>query len=110
MKLFLPCLALPHTLLVRAEKLFEKLDVSADIIENCAKVSAVGMGMTGIPGVAAQVVTALAKKDIQILQAADSHTTIWVLVYEKDLNQAVNALHQEFQLNKTQHSQPKHKL
>lgn len=92
---------LPHTLLVRAEKLFEKLDVSADIIENCAKVSAVGMGMTGIPGVAAQVVTALAKKDIQILQAADSHTTIWVLVYEKDLNQAVNALHQEFQLTKS---------
>lgn len=92
---------LPHTLLGRAEKLFEKLDVSADIIENCAKVSAVGMGMTGIPGVAAQVVTALAKKDIQILQAADSHTTIWVLVYEKDLNQAVNALHQEFQLTKS---------
>ncbi|MHA6251243.1 aspartate kinase [Oceanobacillus sp. CAU 1775] len=92
---------LPKTLLNRAKFLFDKLNVYAEITENCAKVSAVGMGMSGIPGVAAKVVTALAKKDIQILQAADSHTTIWVLVYEKDLKLAVNALHDEFQLSGT---------
>ncbi|MBC8931427.1 ACT domain-containing protein, partial [Escherichia coli] len=31
-----------------------------------------------------------------ILQSADSHTTIWVLVREKDLISAVNALHDVF--------------
>ncbi|MGQ0518741.1 ACT domain-containing protein, partial [Bacillus sp. D-CC] len=57
--------------------------------EHCAKVSIVGAGMAGIPGVTAKIVTALAEKGIQILQSADSHTTIWVLVKETDLVEAI---------------------
>ena len=34
------------------------------------------------------------------MQSADSHTTIWVLVKQQDLNKAVNALHETFQLNR----------
>lgn len=68
--------------------------------EHCAKVSIVGAGMAGIPGVTAKIVTALAEKGIQILQSADSHTTIWVLVKEADLVEAVNALHSAFELSK----------
>ncbi len=56
--------------------------------------------MAGIPGVTAKIVTALAEKGIQILQSADSHTTIWVLVKETDLVEAVNALHSAFELSK----------
>lgn len=89
---------LPNSLLESAQALFKRLNIHADILKNCAKVSAVGAGMNGMPGIAAKIVTALAKKDIQILQAADSHTTIWVLIHEKDLKPSVNALHDAFRL------------
>ncbi|RHW36386.1 aspartate kinase [Neobacillus notoginsengisoli] len=64
----------------------------------CAKVSVVGAGMAGVPGVTAKIVTALAGQGIRILQSADSHTTIWVLVKQEDLVKAVNALHDAFEL------------
>lgn len=67
---------------------------------DCAKVSVVGAGMQGVPGVAAKIVTALSEQGIRILQSADSHTTIWVLVKQLDLGKAVNALHDAFQLEK----------
>lgn len=65
---------------------------------NCAKVSVVGAGMTGVPGVTARIVRSLREKKIEILQSADSHTTIWVLVKEDDVREAVNALHEAFEL------------
>lgn len=68
------------------------------VTRGCAKVSAVGAGMTGVPGVTAKIVSALSQNNIQILQSADSHTTIWVLVKEEDMVKAVNALHQMFHL------------
>lgn len=70
------------------------------IVRNCAKVSVVGAGMAGVPGVASKIVTALSERGIRILQSADSHTTIWVLVQEEDLVKAVNALHDAFELEK----------
>ena len=66
----------------------------------CAKVSVVGAGMQGVPGVASKIVTALSEQGIRILQSADSHTTIWVLVKQIDLSKAVNALHDAFHLEK----------
>lgn len=66
------------------------------VTRNCAKISAIGAGMAGVPGVMAHIVEALSTNDIQILQSADSHTTIWVLVAEKDMEKAVKALHQKF--------------
>lgn len=68
------------------------------IESHCAKVSVVGAGMAGVPGVTSKIVTALSEKGIRILQSADSHTTIWVLVKQDDLVLAVNALHDAFQL------------
>jgi len=65
---------------------------------NCAKVAVVGAAMTGIPGVMATVVAALNAQDINILQSGDSYTNIWCLVKEKDLEKAVNALHDKFEL------------
>lgn len=71
------------------------------IIEReCAKVSIVGAGMTGVPGVTSKIVSALSERGIRILQSADSHTTIWVLVKETDLVDAVNSLHDTFELEK----------
>ncbi|MBC1741997.1 aspartate kinase [Listeria welshimeri] len=76
--------------------LLEEADLQTIVRENCAKVSIVGAGITGVPGVTAKIVGALSEKNIPILQSADSHTTIWVLVREEDLISAVNALHDVF--------------
>ncbi|MCF6137162.1 aspartate kinase [Pseudalkalibacillus berkeleyi] len=83
-----------------AISLLNELGYEAEIQTNCAKVSAVGAGIAGVPGVTARIVEALSKQGINILQSADSHTTIWVLVQEKDMINAVNALHQVFSLEK----------
>lgn len=65
---------------------------------HCAKVSVVGAGIAGVPGVTSKIVTALSENGIRILQSADSHTTIWVLVKQDDLAKSVNALHDAFHL------------
>lgn len=82
----------------KAIRILESLGHDPVIERYCAKVSVVGAGMAGVPGVASKIVTALSEKGIRILQSADSHTTIWVLVKQEDLVAAVNALHDAFQL------------
>lgn len=86
----------------RALSILESLGHEPQVERNCAKVSVVGAGMAGVPGVTSKIVTALSEKEIRILQSADSHTTIWVLVKEQDLVLAVNALHDAFQLETVQ--------
>ncbi|GAB3794898.1 aspartate kinase [Virgibacillus kimchii] len=88
----------PDALTERAVHILETLGFQPQVTRNCAKVSAVGAGMTGMPGVASRIVQALTEQEIQILQSADSHTTIWVLVHNADLKKAVNALHDVFGL------------
>ncbi|MGX1982804.1 aspartate kinase [Thermolongibacillus altinsuensis] len=83
----------------RAIQALKKLGYDPVVTRGCAKVSTVGAGIAGVPGVTAKIVTALSEKGIQILQSADSHTTIWVLVKEEDLEKAVNALHDAFHLS-----------
>ncbi|NBI27418.1 aspartate kinase [Chengkuizengella marina] len=67
---------------------------------NCAKVSVIGGGINGVPGIMAKIVEALTEADIQILQSADSNTTIWVLVHANHVNKALKALHKKFDLHK----------
>lgn len=89
----------PEALTEKAVHILEVLGFYPEITEGCAKVSAVGAGMTGVPGVASKIVQALTNSGVQILQSADSHTTIWVLVHKNDLITAVNALHEVFELS-----------
>jgi aspartate kinase len=84
----------------RAYEILTGLGYKPEINRNCAKVSAVGAAIAGVPGVTAKIVEALAQEGVQILQSADSHTTIWVLVRQDDLVKAVNALHKTFELDK----------
>jgi aspartate kinase len=84
----------------RAVTVLSDLGHEPAIERQCAKVSVVGAGMAGVPGVTSKIVTALSEKEIRILQSADSHTTIWVLIKQQDLVKAVNALHDAFQLEK----------
>lgn len=83
----------------KAAELLTDMGYEPQLLPHCAKVSVIGAGIAGVPGVMAQIVEALTQHDIQILQSADSHTTIWVLVHEADMVRAVRALHQQFQLH-----------
>jgi len=83
----------------KAAEILTDMGYEPQLLPHCAKVSVIGAGIAGVPGVMAQIVEALTQHDIQILQSADSHTTIWVLVHEADMVRAVRALHQQFQLH-----------
>lgn len=87
----------------KAISLIKQMGYQVKAIPDCAKVSTVGAGMAGVPGIMAQIIEALTAEEIPILQSADSHTTIWVLVKEKDMNRAVNALHRKFNLHNLDH-------
>lgn len=80
------------------KNILDSYDVSYNTIENCCKVTLIGSRITGIPGVMAKIVRVLSKKDIEILQTSDSHMTISCLIKEENLRNAVNALHEEFNL------------
>ncbi|WNF35398.1 aspartate kinase [Bacillaceae bacterium IKA-2] len=83
----------------RAIAVLQELGYDPIVTRNCAKVSAIGAGMAGVPGVTAKIVGSLVDENISILQSADSHTTIWVLVKEDEKAKAVNALHRIFKLD-----------
>ena len=82
-----------------AANLLSKLGYQVQTSEACAKVSIIGAGMRGRPGVMARVVQALHGARVEILQTADSHTTISCLVPRAQMQRALAALHDEFQLN-----------
>ncbi|XJZ28551.1 aspartate kinase [Bacillota bacterium Lsc_1132] len=82
----------------RALQVLKQLGHEPAVERNCAKVSVVGAGIAGVPGVTSKIVSALSEQGIRILQSADSHTTIWVLVKQEELTKSVNALHDAFQL------------
>lgn len=86
----------------KAFSILHSLGHEPAIERDCAKVSVVGAGMAGVPGVTSKIVSALSEKGIRILQSADSHTTIWVLVKQEDLSSAINSLHSAFELEKPQ--------
>ncbi|MDA8096596.1 MAG: aspartate kinase [Clostridia bacterium] len=78
--------------------ILESLGVQFELESGCAKVAVVGAGMAGVPGVMARIVETLDEQAVEILQTADSHTTIWVLVRETDLHKSVRALYDAFGL------------
>ena len=69
-----------------------------EVQNECAKVSVVGTGMRGVSGIMATFVAALTAQGITILQMVDSDTTISAIVYQHQLNSAVTALHDAFNL------------
>ena len=82
----------------KALDVLENLGITPQVRSNCAKVSTVGAGITGVPGVMARIVQALTEEGVEILQSSDSHTTIWVLVERDDMKKAIRALHRKFAL------------
>lgn len=85
--------------LTRCHDTLKELAVNYRVVDNCAKVSVVGLGMRGIPGVMARVVRALREKQIDILQTADSNISISVLIKQEALLPAIQTLHEQFALD-----------
>lgn len=84
----------------KAVHVLEQLDLRPDVLTGCAKVSVIGGGINGVPGIMAKIVEALTEQNVQILQSADSNTTIWVLVNQDDMVAALRALHTKFELGR----------
>ena len=68
------------------------------ITPGCAKVSLVGAGMRGVPGVMAEVVETLGDAGVKIFQTSDSHASISCLVMQDDILKATRGLHTAFGL------------
>ncbi|MCY6372526.1 aspartate kinase [Clostridium ganghwense] len=79
--------------------IMEHLKLEYSYIDNCSKLAIIGSRMRGIPGIMAKILKALIKENIEVLQTADSHTTIWCLVQSHYTEAAINALHKEFTLD-----------
>lgn len=84
--------------LIKFTVLAKEKNIKYTAIENCSKIAVIGSRIRGIPGVMARIIKALTSVDIEVLQTADSHTTIWCLVESKYTGKAINALHEEFKL------------
>lgn len=76
----------------------EQMDLPLKIVHNCSKVSCIGIGMKGTPGVMAAIQEALADAGVNVLHATDSHITISCLIKSKDLKKAASALSKKFRL------------
>lgn len=83
----------------KVEEILKNLEVPYRLEPDCAKISVVGVGMHGIPGVMARVVKALHTQNIHIKQTSDSNITISLLIEQQDLAKAVKILHDSFHLN-----------
>ncbi len=81
-----------------AAKTLKPAGVIAD--EDIAKVSVVGVGMRSHSGVAAGMFKALAEEGVNIEMISTSEIKISVIIDQKDVAKAVNAIHKKFRLDK----------
>jgi aspartate kinase len=81
---------------VRAE--LHNLNLALRVRMHCAKLSIVGAGMRGTPGVMAGVVRAITEATVEIIHSTDSNITISILVPDEMAGKAEQALHDYFAL------------
>ncbi len=62
------------------------------------KLSVYGQGMKNLPGVAARLFTTLANNGIEIKLITTSEVDISYLIYEKDVDKAIESIKQEFNM------------
>ena len=67
--------------------------------KNVSKVSIIGVGMVTTPGITYRMFQALAAKKINIMVISTSEIKISVLISNKQIKKAVEALHKEFKLD-----------
>lgn len=82
----------------KLDTVLKDADIKFTTIENCSTIAIVGAGMTGVPGIMAKVINTLSNNNIDVLQTADSHMTIWCLIHSEKIGEATNLLHKAFNL------------
>ncbi len=76
------------------------LNLAIRVREGCSKLSIVGSGMRGRPGVVRRLVDSLSRANVEIIHCTDSNITVSILVPQSDVTRAEWAVHQEFALDK----------
>ncbi|HPQ50143.1 MAG: aspartate kinase [Alphaproteobacteria bacterium] len=98
----------PKSDAIKAKTLLEKLDFLADteirIVNNIAKISIIGIGMSSHTSVAKTMFTTLAENKINIQAITTSEIKVSVLIDEKFTELAVRALHSAFGLDQEEAS------
>jgi aspartate kinase len=84
----------------RAQERLEPLPLAVRTRRNCAKISVVGAGMRGTPGVMYRCVRALSSAGVPIIHSTDSNITISLLVPGSQAAAAEQALHEHFDLER----------
>jgi len=69
-----------------------------EIDSDNTKITVFGEAMKNIPGVAAQLFTLLALNGIEVKLVTTSEVEISYLIYEKDIDKAISAIKQEFNI------------
>ena len=82
----------------QARQAIEKLGLKFEIRSQCAKISLVGAGMRGTPGVAFRAHRCLLKAGVPVYHSTDSNITISCLIPAERLSKAVQAVHEEFDM------------
>jgi aspartate kinase len=82
----------------RVQAELHDLNLALRVRPHCAKLSIVGAGMRGTPGVMARVVRAVTDSAVEIIHSTDSNITISVLVPDDHAASAEQALHDFFAL------------
>jgi aspartate kinase len=82
----------------RVQAELHDLNLALRVRPHCAKLSIVGAGMRGTPGVMARVVRAVTDSQVEIIHSTDSNITISVLVPDDHAASAEQALHDFFAL------------
>lgn len=80
----------------KGEAVLQELELNYSAMGGCGKLSLVGAGMRGTPGVMAKVLSSLHEADVTVLHSSDSNITISLLVEESQVPAAVRALHDKF--------------
>ncbi|BAS28395.1 aspartate kinase [Limnochorda pilosa] len=86
----------------RVREALARLPARFEVTAGFAKVSCVGAGMHGVPGVMARITGALARAGVGIYHTVDSHANISCLVRGEQVAEAVRALYREFALNRAE--------
>lgn len=93
--------SLPDNDLVKALSALNKFkkevpNLNIEVDADNTKLSVYGEGMKNLPGVAAKLFTILAENGIEVKLVTTSEVDISYLIYEKDVDRAIEAIKSEF--------------
>jgi len=83
-----------------ASRILQEAGYNIVVDTDCAKISVIGAGMEGVPGVMANAMESLDRAGVTVLQTSDSDITISFLIKETDVMRAMQILYERFDLGK----------